>query len=407
MFLLPANGVATWLEVSSLVQKSTSATVRALLLMALLTAPLGYGQPASVPLAADGPLSYPVAARLELPGEAVASGNLARLRVVVRNTSSEAAQHGVAAPLQAVVIRDVHWAGYPEAERLWIGPAVGSTRVNSDGIVYHNPNAQRLTEVSFERGLLLPGEEIAIDLPMTPQASSLELSVSYAVVGAGADFTQEVLLPWPMSKVGPGIETKYGPPTEAALQLRAKEVRLAVVKATLHDPQAELGIRNSNFTFHLPLLTTTSLTAGLSPAQARARSHMPADALAFYRGALDAWIVVSKDGSTVALYREAGSWKKSELVRMDPTAPELFCSEENGVTRITAPAREQDGKLVRKTRTLTPGALLMLLSNADKKRFRLVRTTVNEMGNRSAVLDLRPTGEDKREPSSPAEKPTR
>jgi|GEM_PF-6932890 len=186
----------------------------------------------------QGELTYPISARIEMP-EANAAVN-APVRVKIRNTVTEAGRHGVAMTLMAVVLRGVQWTGQPDnvstaGQKKWLAPIYGSTKKNANGTVAHNTMAQRLTELAFESGLLLPGEELTVELP-SPLWHTASLSITYAIVPG--NFESQVLLAEPISPKGPGkLTVEYQPYSADTARARERVRGVALVKATM-DPRA-------------------------------------------------------------------------------------------------------------------------------------------------------------------------
>ena len=130
--------------------------------------------------------SFPLSARIASESSPLIVGLYARnLRVVIRNTTPDAARQGVAVPLQAIVLRGVHWANYRDDERKWLSQLYGSTTEKPDGSVDYNNMAQQLTRLSLEAGLILPSEERVVEVPITPQENGRhDLVVDYAAGSA-------------------------------------------------------------------------------------------------------------------------------------------------------------------------------------------------------------------------------
>ena len=200
-----------------------------------------------------GEVTYPVSARIDWPAAKATEGTQPTVKVKVRNTVTEAGRHGVAMMLMAVVVRSVRWADVPATkdDKKWLAPVYGSTKKNADGTVEHNTMAQRLTELSFESGLLLPGEELTVELPAPPAGKSAGLIVSYAVVPG--NFESQVLLAEPISPKGPGkVTVKYEPYSSTTARARERVRGVALVKATM-DPRAKpLPVREQKLEFAIP-----------------------------------------------------------------------------------------------------------------------------------------------------------
>jgi hypothetical protein len=200
-----------------------------------------------------GDVTYPLSARIEWPAGKPAEGTQPTVKVKVRNSVTEAGRHGVAMILMAVVVRGVRWADVPASkdDKKWLAPIHGSTKKNADGTVEHNTVAQRMTELAFESGLLLPGEEMTVELPAPPAGKSAVLVVSYAVVPG--NYESQLLLAEPISPKGPGkVTVQYLPYSEATDQAHRRVRGVALVKATM-DPRAKpLPVREQKLEFAIP-----------------------------------------------------------------------------------------------------------------------------------------------------------
>ena len=279
----------------------------------------------------QGELTYPISARLVIPdGQKLAAGAYARVQVKIRNTTTEAGRHQVAMPLQAVVLRYVGWDKGVERSD-WLRPVYGSTKQNPDGTVEHNTFAQQMTDLRFETGLLLPGEEITVELPFTPQAATGQLKIGYAVVPG--NFESQVLLAEPISPVGPGkVTVRYLPYSSETEQARQRTRGIALVKATMTG-KADLDVLDRSLDFPLPLASEPALTGGLSRDQALAQFAPPAGAqvFAFYREPLHAWLVLvaqnNDQGTWTALVNASGKWTKRPLPLMRLEVPDVLATD--------------------------------------------------------------------------------
>ena len=209
-----------------------------------------------------GELTYPISARVELPAGAVLKAGVpVTVKVKIRNTVTEAGRHMVAMPLQAVLLRRVRWAGQPvvkgassaQESKRWLRPVYGSTKKNPDGTVEHHTMAQRLTELAFETGLLLPGEEMTVDMPLRVTGATAELSVTYAVVPGNFE-SQVLLLAEPISPKGPGkVTVNYLPYSAATARARERVRGVALVKATMEPGAPALAEVERKLEFALPM----------------------------------------------------------------------------------------------------------------------------------------------------------
>jgi hypothetical protein len=202
-------------------------------------------------IAPKGDTTYPVSARLEMVP--ASPEKTATVKVHVRNTVTEAGRNGVAMTLMAVVLRDVRWTAAPidKDAKKWLAAIYGSTKKNPDGTVEHNTMAQRMTDLAFESGLLLPGEELTVELPAPAAGAKSELSITYAVVPG--NFESQILLAEPVSPLGPGKMTvQYLPYSAETARARERVRGAALVKASM-DPRAKaLTAHEQKLEFDLP-----------------------------------------------------------------------------------------------------------------------------------------------------------
>lgn len=205
---------------------------------------------AQTPIDPEGLKSFPVSAQL-IPGDG-------KVKVVVRNTVTEAAREGIAMPLEAVVLRGVQWAGVTPPTQIWLAPLGGTTKRLPDGSVEHNTITRPMTALAFERGLLLPGERFELELPPPPAGAEAELVITYAYVAPpDRDYTPELLLPEYISPKGPGKPViKYSKVTPELLDARYKSGGYALVKRTMKRGAKPLPTREARLKFKLPAATT-------------------------------------------------------------------------------------------------------------------------------------------------------
>ncbi|MBI2677958.1 MAG: hypothetical protein HYX28_04175 [Candidatus Koribacter versatilis] len=210
-----------------------------------------FGQTSAQTIAPNGDVTYPVSARVEWPPAKAAEGSNLAVKVTIRNSVLEAGRHGVAMTLMAVVLRGVHWKGQDADGKKWLAPIQGATMKKGDGTVEHNTVAQRMTGVAFESGLLLPGEELTVDLPEPPAGAVAELHVNYAFVPG--NYESQVLLAEPISPKGPGkLTVEYRPYSGETARARERVRGVALVKATM-DPRApKLRDHEQKLVFALP-----------------------------------------------------------------------------------------------------------------------------------------------------------
>lgn len=326
----------------------------------------------------QGELTYPVSARVVLPdGQKLAAGAYARVQVKIRNTTTEAGKNRVAMPLQAVLLRYVGWdKGIERSD--WLRPVYGSTKQNPDGTVEHNTVTQQMTDLRFETGLLLPGEELTVELPFTPQQELGQLKIGYAVVPG--NFESQVLLAEPISAVGPGkVTVRYLPCSAATAEARTRGI--ALVKATMSG-KADLDVLDKTLDFTLPLVADPALTGGLSREQALAMFPAPkgSQVFAFYREPLRAWMVLvahdNDQGTWTALVNEGGQWSKKPLPLMRLEVPDVLAMDHSIDAKLPpefakfqpaapAPAKTDSAGTV----AIAPSAWWELLETARKQGY--------------------------------------
>jgi hypothetical protein len=356
---------------------------------------------------AEPRMALPIDVRL-VPNQLFVVGLQSSAQMVITNTTPLAARQGAAMPLQAFVLRGVRWKDGRDDVRRWNTTLYGSPSRGEDGTISHNSMTQQLTNVAFERGLLLPGEQMTVTVPFTPQEKLHTLEVSYAVVGNGADWQQEVLLPQSRDT---SMSTQYVPVTMELLEARRKtdgEHRLAMVRATSTPGAAPLPLQTRTFTIQLPLAPDTAFarTGGLSMQQAlqqaldRAGSALHGNAYrGSYRPALKSWFFVSSEGKAMALRWEVPPkappdtyrWRLHLLPDMDVTAPDDFGAVRDGKTLILLrPDTFADVVKVSKPSThmysnpgeteLTSAELWRVLARARERNIALKLVTIDPNG---------------------------
>lgn len=205
-------------------------------------------------------------------------------------------------PVRAVALRSVAWRfGLPSAN--WLVPIQGRTTAQRDGTIQLDPLAQNLTELRFEHGLLLPGEEVVVPLVLPVRSGPTQrLDVEYAVVGDEIrGWRTEILLP----RQEELSHATYGAITTDALETRRREGGgRALARSTMKEGYLPLGEGRARF--ELPVQTTTddARTGGTDAADAAAQAGDDPDAsVAWVRG-LRAWLVVGEGGRAVMVGRD-------------------------------------------------------------------------------------------------------
>jgi hypothetical protein len=297
------------------------------------------------PLAVRGvalPLLTKVAPGLPLPG----------LKVVIRNATSD--QAAGTNPPQALVLRAVEWSDGPGDTRPWIATMMGVARENPAGGLTLNSGAAQTTQQRFERGLLLPGDELSIPLPTAPQSERpLELRVRYAWVGEAGRWPKELLVPVLVQ----GGVTAFAPATPSRTATRGNQGGLGVWRKTMAlgaDPVPEQTWVTS---VTLPLARDPGhdLTGGISIGEALQLAGANASSgpwHAVYVSALKTWFFTSPQAGALALEHQpvglpavtldakanpdrapkAWKWVLRPVPAMDAGAPDLFARGEDGVT---------------------------------------------------------------------------
>lgn len=112
--------------------------------------------------------------------------------VVVRNDSTD----------KAVAIRNIKWWEGGRESLDWHGRTYGSTvqYEKGDVAVLLDAMTQSLTSLAFEKGLLLPGEELEVHMPFTPQRyANNTLQIEYIAVGDDENpWHEQVFIPGPV-----------------------------------------------------------------------------------------------------------------------------------------------------------------------------------------------------------------
>lgn len=276
---------------------------------------------------------------------------LPHLTVTLRNDTSDKAV-GVIPP-QALVLRGVEWVGDGPDSRRWNGPIVGAATENSDGAVTVNPNAARLTPLSFERGLLLPGDELTLKLPTTPQGEGpLQLRIRYVLVGDSSQWPATVLLP-----ADDTATTRFVPATEKLVIARHNRGGLGALRSTLSPSAAPLAEAELIVPVELPTTDdpTYQLTGGISIIESARRAGTD-EAGGPWRGVFSAplrtWFFVNARGAALAVERvpvahptipptappgyvpKPWKWTPRSLPAMDLRTPDEFGQRAGGGTSM-------------------------------------------------------------------------
>ncbi len=272
--------------------------------------------------------------------------------VVIRNETSDKAS-GVIPP-RALVLRNVAWVGGQPAARRWHGPVMGAVSENSDHTLSLNPNIARLSLQAFEYGLLFPGDEITVNLPLTPQGEEPPvLKITYTWAGDSTQWPNGLLLPVD----GAGETTQFVPATTERVVARHNRGGLGAWRATLAPAAAPVPEQTFTLPVILPLAPNPDyqLTGGISIIEAAWKSGAD-QARGPWRGvyvaALRTWFFTTAGGRARAYERvpvehppmpptappgyvpKPWKWTPRELPAMDLAAPDAFGRGDNGSTAI-------------------------------------------------------------------------
>lgn len=224
----------------------TGAAVFSMLLI-LLAAPLrttGYQQPPS----GETPSDSPISPRVVHEGASLIVGRPAQsLRVAIRNISTAGPRQGL-----VILLRGVHWAGEHEDTRQWLTQLRGQTAGSFDEYISLNRSAGGVTDLAFETGLILPGEEIIVTAPLAPrQGGQHELVVRYAVVGNdGKDWSDAVFVPAELPRYDGAW---FRPATPERVRERGGRAYGAIVRSTSKPGAPPLPIQQMMIPLQLPV----------------------------------------------------------------------------------------------------------------------------------------------------------
>jgi hypothetical protein len=356
---------------------------------------------AAVPAGSASPLSVRL---VPLVGTDVLPGiPLTKLTVIIRNLTTDKAS-GVPAP-QAIVLRGVEWVeGQPDF-RNWRGPVPGSIRQNSDGTLSYNPHGEKFTDYAPEQGLLLPGEEISVSAPFTPQREeSLVLRIRYAFAGESSRWAKQVLLPVPTTDGN--ITFVFATPERVAA--RHNLGGLGALRATFSPKAPPLAVQTMTSQLELPLSVDPefAFTGGLSlpdAAQQAGAEESRGPWHGTYSARLNTWFFTSAKGAALALERSPltraslprnapsgaepsqASWTPRPMPEMDLVTPEtLGRLDEGGTWLMLDPAifgdivsiiAFKDGPATDQAETLVPAEKIWLILNRARERQLRLRVT--------------------------------
>ncbi len=264
----------------------------------------------------------PVSVRLQVdPGEQLIPGlHAKKVKVVVRNHSED----------QAVVIRGLKWWEGGLESLNWYGPIQGASAQAEKGEieVSLNRTAQSLTSLSFEKGLLLPGDQITVIMPFTPQRYPNNMfTVDYVAVGGeGEDWADLVLIEGPPPAYMGSVFVR---PNQDALQQRKGRGGLGLLRNTMDPGEADPMVKGSHFDIPIPIAKEydTALTGGLTRMEAAGRAGATIEEMnhmGYYLPKMQTWFFIRGDGDARYLRLEDGKWVFDFMINMPAFTPELF-----------------------------------------------------------------------------------
>jgi len=270
----------------------------------------------------------PISARLELePGTQLISGLFAdHVKVVVRNHSEN----------RAVAVRSLKWWEGGIESMKWHGPIPGSSKLAEKGEIEASLNrtAQSLTSLAFEKGLLLPGEQITVRMPFTPQRyPNNTLQVDYVAVGGDGDnWMDHVLIEGPPPAY---MGSTFVRPNDRSIQNRQGKGGLGLLRSTMTLGQEQSPqVLMSHFNVPIPIEKDydLALTGGLTRMEAAGRAGATIEEMnhmGYYLPKMKTWFFIRGDGDARYLRFEDGKWVFNFMLNMPAFAPELFGRGEN------------------------------------------------------------------------------
>ena len=265
----------------------------------------------------------PISVKLKLGSEKpLISGLYAKhIYVVIRNDSKD----------KAVAIRNIKWWEGGRESLNWYGRIYGSTVQYEKGnvAVVLNELTQSLTSLAFEKGLLLPGDELKVSMPFTPQRyANNTLQVEYITVGDDEKpWHEQVLI------VGP-----------APASLRVDFVRLSspddvgdrkgrggmgLVLSTMDQRSTPPKVEKAIFDVPVPIdkEPDTKLTDGLTFMQAAWRAGAANEDegyLGYYLPKMKTWFFIRGDGFVRTLRPKGDDWTFDFGKNMAAWVPDYF-----------------------------------------------------------------------------------
>ncbi len=300
-------------------------------------------------------------------------------------------------PELAIALRSVGWKHFlPRLD--WHRNLYGATREVPGGTYAHDRLAQRLTDLSFELGLLLPGEEVRVPLPLHVQGHvEPELEVEYVVVGDEQRMWQrEILIP----REEGSSDAVFGSPTTVGLERRRAEGGgPALARSTMKEGYLPLGRGKITFRARVALAPESkrrSRTGGVTVDEAAVRAEIELDdaTLVYFDPLLKEWFFIGVENRRCVRMRSSGGgWSAAELaVRMHPCAPTLFGADGEGSTfallRVeafsdvvsVAEPSFHDVYYDAGATTLSPGDLVRVLDRAEQRGLDMDVVTIDPNG---------------------------
>lgn len=268
-------------------------------------------------------------------------------RVIVRNNSDD----------RVVAIRGANWWEGGIASLNWYGPMQGSAAavrgpkdpseapgvlMDLEGViereekqklaevqsVSYNRTVAAMTDLAFERGVLLPGERLAIALPFTPQQyPNNSVHIAYVVAGgADAPWREEVLVPGEAPR--PDGEV-FIPANDMVIESRNGRGSMGLLRATMPLGGEGLVVQSADFEVPVPVAESydLGLTGGLTRAEAAGHAGATIEEmnhLGYYLPDMKTWFFIGADEVTRTLRHADGEWVFDFAVRMPAFAPEFF-----------------------------------------------------------------------------------
>jgi len=282
------------------------------------------------------------------------------VKVIVRNDSED----------QVLAIRGAHWWEGGIASLNWYGPVPGATSEWPDkqnepqgsGIIIdledlaereraktppspqgisYNRTVAAMTGLAFEKGVLLPGEQIAIPLAFTPQQyPNNTVQIEYVSVGGDdTDWRSEAMLPGPAPHYHGEILVH---PDDAMIQSRQGRGSMGLLRSTMTLDDAQPELRSANFEIPIPTVEDydLDLTGGLTRNEAAGSAGATIEEMnhmGYYLPAMKTWFFIGADENTRTLRLEDGKWVFDFGLHMPAFAPEFFGRGEQKTSLLLNP----------------------------------------------------------------------